>query len=643
MFGDADRDKMNKLKRSNSHESIPLQSLTTLVRSKPTSNDADRLSSNAKDNNVSKLPLNDDIVSSPYENASSATNVLNLLPLAYGGLRGSKSEQELTMSIPEQQQTVAFTKDLSLPMNFLSGEEDVKLREYVTYHSQEKVPYRGELIVTKYRLLFVTKSPDPIQILVNVPIGMIGQIEKIGGQTRSNISDSAAYGIGLTCKDLRYIFFANSKEQHQRRNLFDNLNRLAFPFSISKGDIKKPLAFYSSFFAWNYKQKMCPNEIDEGWKLFNKIKEYTRMGIQRTGDSHWKIDTEINKYYQFCDTYPDTIVIPSNFEASRLQYVATFRSRNRIPVLSWYSSSTFATITRASQPLTGLNRKCQHDIDYLHEIANTNLRKGSELFIFDARPKVNAIANKAQGGGYEDYPECGLEFQNIQNIHVMRESLNKLHISMRSAPQDDKTWLNDLENSNWLFHIRAILTSANRLVSLVFNDERSVLVHCSDGWDRTAQLTSLAMLMLDGYYRTLKGFMILIEKEWVSFGHKFLCRIGHGDKIESERSPVFIQFLDCTYQLLQQFPSAFEINEQLLLAIADYLYSCQYGTFLQNSEKLRTDMKLSEHTMSVWTPILRDRQAYINKNYNKNSNETLLVNSTHQIKLWKNYYCRYYQ
>ncbi|CAF4419800.1 unnamed protein product, partial [Rotaria magnacalcarata] len=245
MSGDAYRDKVNKLKRSNSHESIPLQSLTTLIQSKLTSDGVGGLSYDAKNNNVSILPSNDGIVSSPYENASSATNVLSLLPLAYGGLRGSKSEQELTMSLPEQQLTVAFTKDLLLPMSFLSGEEDVKLREYVTYHSQEKVPYRGELIVTKYRLLFVTKSPDPIQILVNVPIGMIGQIEKIGGQTRSNISDSAAYGIGLNCKDLRYVFFANSKEQHQRRNLFDNLNRLAFPFSISKEDIKKPLAFYS--------------------------------------------------------------------------------------------------------------------------------------------------------------------------------------------------------------------------------------------------------------------------------------------------------------------------------------------------------------------------------------------------------------
>lgn len=48
-----------------------------------------------------------------------------------------------------------------------------------------------------------------------------------------------------------------------------------------------------------------------------------------------------------------------------------------------------------------------------------------------------------------------------------------------------------------------------------------MLVHCSDGWDRTAQLTALSMLMLDPYYRTIKGFEVLIEKEWMSFGHKF--------------------------------------------------------------------------------------------------------------------------
>lgn len=90
-------------------------------------------------------------------------------------------------------------------------------------------------------------------------------------------------------------------------------------------------------------------------------------------------------------------------------------------VLSWYSSTSYVTITRASQPLTGLNRRNQDDVDYLREIANTNIEPKSRLFILDARPKVNAIANKANGGGYEDYSACDLEFHNIQNIHVMRE------------------------------------------------------------------------------------------------------------------------------------------------------------------------------------------------------------------------------
>lgn len=99
-------------------------------------------------------------------------------------------------------------------------------------------------------------------------------------------------------QDLRHFFFASTKEQNQRRTLFDTLNHLVFPFSISKIDITKPVAFFSvreminfsletfkfdlfyfsqSFFAWNYKNKVCPNEIDEGWNLYDKVKEFTRM------------------------------------------------------------------------------------------------------------------------------------------------------------------------------------------------------------------------------------------------------------------------------------------------------------------------------------------------------------------------------
>lgn len=39
-------------------------------------------------------------------------------------------------------------------------------------------------------------------------------------------------------------------------------------------------------------------------------------------------------------------------------------------------------------------------------------------------------------------------------------------------------------------------------------ESASVLVHCSDGWDRTSQVCSLGALLLDSYYRTIKGFMV---------------------------------------------------------------------------------------------------------------------------------------
>ena len=51
-----------------------------------------------------------------------------------------------------------------------------------------------------------------------------------------------------------------------------------------------------------------------------------------------------------------------------------------------------------------------------------------------------------------------------------------------------------------------------------------MLVHCSDGWDRTAQTCSVASLLIDPYYCTLHGFQVLICKEWLSFGHKFTER-----------------------------------------------------------------------------------------------------------------------
>lgn len=60
---------------------------------------------------------------------------------------------------------------------------------------------------------------------------------------------------------------------------------------------------------------------------------------------------------------------------------------------------------------------------------------------------------------------------------------------------------------------------------------------------------------------------MLVETEWLDFGHKFADRCGHGENSEdlNERCPVFLQWLDCVHQLQRQFPCSFEFNEAFLV------------------------------------------------------------------------------
>ncbi|KAF4791733.1 hypothetical protein TURU_127442 [Turdus rufiventris] len=166
-----------------------------------------------------------------------------------------------------------------------------------------------------------------------------------------------------------------------------------------------------------------------------------------------------------------------------------------------------------------------------------------------------------------------------------------------------------LENSGWLKHIKAIMDAGIFIAKAVAEEGVSVLVHCSDGWDRTAQVCSVASLLLDPYYRTMKGFMVLIEKDWVSFGHKFNHRYGNLDGDPKEISPVIDQFIECVWQLMEQFPCAFEFNERFLIHIQHHIYSCQFGNFLCNSQKERRELKFWSGMYNRFEKGLHPRQS----------------------------------
>uniref|UniRef100_A0A2K6GMD2 Myotubularin related protein 7 n=1 Tax=Propithecus coquereli TaxID=379532 RepID=A0A2K6GMD2_PROCO len=228
-----------------------------------------------------------------------------------------------------------------------------------------------------------------------------------------------------------------------------------------------------------------------------------------------------------CDSYPTELYVPKSATAHIIVGSSKFRSRRRFPALSYYYKGNHASICRSSQPLSGFSARCLEDEQMLQAIRKAN--PGSDfIYVVDTRPKLNAMANRAAGKGYENednYSNIKFQFIGIENIHVMRNSLQKMLevCELKSPSMSDFLW--GLENSGWLRHIKAIMDAGIFIAKAVSEEGASVLVHCSDGWDRTAQVCSVASLLLDPHYRTLRGFMVLIEKDWISFGHKFNHRI----------------------------------------------------------------------------------------------------------------------
>ncbi|KAK2169771.1 hypothetical protein LSH36_7g15017 [Paralvinella palmiformis] len=139
---------------------------------------------------------------------------------------------------------------------------------------------------------------------------------------------------------------------------------------------------------------------------------------------------------------------------------------------------------------------------------------------------------------------------------------------------------------------------------------------------------------------------ILIEKEWLAFGHKFTDRCGFISTVDpKEISPVFTQFIDCVWQMSQQFPTAFQFNERYLLTLHDHVYSCQFGTFIGNCEKDRIDLRLNHRTYSLWAYLSKYRTDFTNPFYKKDmsfAQHPLIPDTFPQtIRFWRGMYCRF--
>ncbi|XP_008960066.2 myotubularin-related protein 10 isoform X2 [Pan paniscus] len=174
---------------------------------------------------------------------------------------------------------------------------------------------------------------------------------------------------------------------------------------------------------------------------------------------------------------------------------------------------------------------------------------------------------------------------NIQEVQAAFVKLKQLCVNEPFEETEEK-WLSSLENTRWLEYVRAFLKHSAELVYMLESKHLSVVLQEEEGRDLSCCVASLVQVMLDPYFRTITGFQSLIQKEWVMAGYQFLDRCNHLKRSEKE-SPLFLLFLDATWQLLEQYPAAFEFSETYLAVLYDSTRISLFGTFLFNSPHQR--------------------------------------------------------
>lgn len=532
--------------------------------------------------------------------------------------------------------------DCAIPFDMLDGETLVAM----THATKQLL-----IILTNYRICLHTTD-----LSHHVPLGLIESVI-----TRESVSfqiwrkDGQSHQVNFDTSDLCMIWASHLI------SAIENPSELNSMVAFQYFKCGKPHPIYATqpYFRYDFKE------------------EVTRLGFDL--QSTWRI-SRANFHYDLCSSYPQQLLVPACISDEKLLKVFKFRSSRRIPVVVWRHRSNGSVIARCSQPEVGLffwrepedeallgaiSDACAIDTGPIMDtcsvhdgsdesssvgdgeiVARYNVKK--RLLIIDARSYTIAYANRTRGGGleYPDYyPTCDVIYMNLVNIHRVRKSFQALRSLCSASSKAAHNWFNQLDNTGWFLYISGLIQSASKLVIAVEFEQRPVLVHCSDGWDRTAQIVSLGQLLLDPFYRTLIGFQILIEREWITFGHKFADRCGQGltSSDINERSPIFIQWLDCVYQLLVQFPCDFQFNVLYLVKLAQHTYSNLFGSFLCNTQREFQNHCLQK-TYSVWQ-FLNTDDRFVNKLYKEppsfdDSHKHVLIpsSSLRDLRLWRDLY-----
>ncbi|XP_074836654.1 myotubularin-related protein 11 [Carettochelys insculpta] len=287
--------------------------------------------------------------------------------------------------------------------------------------------------------------------------------------------------------------------------------------------------------------------------LFEETSDWEKE-LRRLGAVGWRV-SPANERFDMATSLPKYLWVPSRLLDNELKRAFAHFNARRIPRMCWHHPGG-SDLLRAA----GFHADSDPEKEDVRSV---------EALLFAGHTQC-VIVEMA-----DDLPSPA---------EIQLSALKLRALCLPDSSVADEKWLSALEGTHWLDHVRACVRKASEVAALLAERSCSVVLQESEDRDLNCLLASLVQILSDSHARTQSGFQSLLQKEWVVAGHPFQQRLNLFRDSDREESPVFLLFLDCTWQLLQQFPASFEFTETYLVALHDSSYVPFFSTFLFNCQ-----------------------------------------------------------